>query len=95
MSGDQVDKTHMHSLSQGLLPSPSPSGIDESSMTSPNDVSQRVERASKTSERVSTKQYGEETSLIQQYIFEGYIRDDFPFVMMYPPYGKEHGLWSK
>ena len=55
MAGDQVDTTHAHNISRGLLPSPSPSGTDESSMTPPDDVSQRVEKASKTSERVSSK----------------------------------------
>ena len=39
LAGDQVDTAHVYKLSRGLLPSPLPSGTDESSMTPPNAAS--------------------------------------------------------
>ncbi len=96
LTGDQVDATHVHNLSQGLLPSPSPSGTDESSIPPSNTTSQRIAKDSKITKRVASNQHRKKTSPVQQYIFGVYIRDDFlPFMKMNVPYWKEHGLWSK
>ena len=96
LTGDQVDATHVHNPSRGLLPSPSPSGTDESSVTPSNIASQRNAKDTKIAKRVSSNSHRKKTSPVQQYIVGLYIRDDFlPFIKMNIPYWKEHGLWSK
>ena len=91
---DWRDGTQVNHISRGLLPSPSPSATNESSISRSNTSRRRNAKDPGPTQRIASHQGWKNTFPTEQMVFKDYIREDFlPLIETNLPHWKKHGLW--